>query len=108
VQQIFNNSCAAVGGCHLGPEPLTSLNLSAGSAFGNLVPIKSSEDDSRLRINPGDPDASYLYQKIIAGGDIAPGTSRMPLGCSGATCLSDGEIQTILDWINNGAPPPQP
>jgi hypothetical protein len=107
VQQIFNSRCA-LSGCHLGPEPTTGLDLSAGNAFDKLVPIKSSEDDNRLRINPGDPNASYLYQKIIAGGDIAPGTSRMPQGCSGATCLSDGEIETIENWINNGAPPPQP
>lgn len=108
VQQIFNNSCAAVVGCHLGPEPLTGLDLSAGNAFRNLVPMKSSEDPTRFRINPGDDDASYLVQKIIAGGNIAPGTSRMPLGCSGATCLSDSEIQTIRNWANVGAPPPQP
>jgi hypothetical protein len=106
VQQIFNNSCAAVAGCHLGPEPFTGLNLSAGNAFRNLVPIKSSEDDGRFRINPGDPDASYLYRKIIGAPGIVGG--RMPLGCSGATCLSDTETQTILDWISNGAPPPQP
>ena len=104
VQQIFNTSCAAVVGCHLGPEILTGLNLSAGNAFNNLVPIKSTEDESHFRINPGDPNTSYLYQKIIEGGSIASGTVRMPLG--GAP-LSNEQIETIRNWILAGAPPPQ-
>jgi hypothetical protein len=107
VQEIFTNSCALTT-CHTGAIPAAGQNLSAGNAFANLVPIKSSEDSTRFRVNPGDPDASYLYQKIIPDGDIVAGTARMPFGCSGATCLSDSEIQTILDWILAGAPPPQP
>jgi len=100
VQQIFNSSCATVLGCHLGPEPSTRLNLSAGSAFLNLVPIKSSEDSSLLRINPGDPDASYLYRKIIG----APGIVGSPMPLGGA--LSNEQIETIRSWILAGAPPP--
>jgi len=103
VQQIFNSSCAAVVGCHLGPETLTRLDLTAGNAFRNLVALKSSEDASLFRINPEDPDASYLYRKIIGGPNITGG--RMPLG--GAP-LSDGQIATIRNWIAAGAPPPQP
>ena len=60
---------------------------------------------SHFRINPGDDEASYLYQKIIAGGNIASGTQRMPLG---GPFLTDEQIDTIENWINAGAPPPQP
>ena len=57
-------------------------------------------------MNPGNPDTSYLYQKVIAGGNIADGTVRMPFGCSGDTCLSDAEIKIIADFIDYGAVTP--
>lgn len=109
VEPIFAARCG-VPACHDGVGNMLPgvMNLRAGEAFRNLVPIKSLEMASHFRINPGDPDTSYLYQKIIEGGDIAEGTARMPFGCSGETCLSDSEIQAIQTWIENGAPPPQP
>lgn len=99
VQSIFTNKCA-FSGCH-GANPSASLSLSSGSAFTNVI-NKSVEDPNRLRVNPGNSTASYLYQKIIAGGNITGG--RMPLGGSP---LSDSEINTIKAWIDEGAPPPQ-
>jgi mono/diheme cytochrome c family protein len=105
VQEIFNSRCAV---CHNGAglDLPGVLDLREGQAFRSLVAIKSSEDSTRFRINPGDDEVSYLYQKIIEGGTITGG--RMPLGCSGATCLSDSDIQAIENWINTGAAPPQP
>lgn len=105
VQSIFTSRCAipnchGVVGVHLG------LNLEPGRAFKNLI-TQSAEDASRLRVNPGNATASYLFQKIIANGNIAPDTLRMPQGCSGSSCLSDVEINTIKNWIDEGAPPPQ-
>lgn len=44
VQSIFTSRCVS---CHSGPTPPEGLNLSAGSAFANLVPIVSTEDASR-------------------------------------------------------------
>jgi hypothetical protein len=101
VQTLFNNRCASIF-CHGGGSGAGGLNLSADSAFRNLVPVKSSEDPARFRVNPANKDASYLYQKVIDGGSILG--SRMPL--SGGP-LSAAEIQLIADWINAGAPPPQ-
>jgi len=105
VQQILTNSCA-VSGCHDGTGSVLPgvMDLRAGQAFRSLVPLRSLEMASHLRINPGAPDASYLYQKIIAGGNIAVGTVRMPLG---GPFLSNEEIETIRNWILAGAPPPQ-
>ena len=82
------------------------LNLEAGQSFKSLI-NKSTEDGTRLRVNPGNSTASYMFQKVIAGGNIAPNTARMPLGCSGNNCLTDAEIATIQSWIDEGAPPPQ-
>jgi hypothetical protein len=104
VQGIFTSRCA-LSGCHAGPIPQAALNLSAGQSFRNIVAVGSTEDFSRPRVSPGRAESSYLYQKIIPGGAIAPGTTRMPQGCSGDNCLSASEIQIIADWINDGARP---
>jgi len=99
VQAIFTGKCTS---CHSGSGPAlpASMSLEAGKAFQNII-AKSDEDASRLRINPGNSTASYLYQKIT-GGNISGG--RMPLG---SAPLSDAEINTIKNWIDEGAPPPQ-
>jgi len=44
-------------------------------------------------VEPGNADNSYLVDLIVSG--------QMPLG---AAKLPDSEIQTIVDWINAGAP----
>ncbi|MGE0821786.1 MAG: hypothetical protein AB7G75_26450 [Candidatus Binatia bacterium] len=106
VQDIFTAKCA-LSGCHVGSVPQAEQDLSANVSFDQTVAVKSVEDPTRLRVSPGDADGSYLFQKVIANGNIATGTLRMPLGCSGNTCLSDAEIAAIQDWINAGAPAPQ-
>ena len=110
VQGILGAKCG-VPGCHVGGGILLPgaqvLNTSTNSFF-NTVALRSIENPQMPRITPGSTAQSYLYQKIIAGGAIAPGTQRMPLGCSGATCLSVSEISIIENWILNGAPPPIP
>jgi|GEM_PF-358849 len=104
VQAIFAKyNCTVAGSCHGGSNPQKGMNLESGQSFRNVI-AKSTEDGTRLRVNPGNSTASYLFQKVI-GGNITG--ARMPLGCSGSTCLSDTDINTIKDWIDEGAPPPQ-
>jgi hypothetical protein len=98
---IFNTSCA-FSQCHAGsnpPPPPQGLNLSAGQAYANLVGVPSQEQPSLNRIEPGDPDNSYLYLKIT--GDPSISGQRMPL--TGGP-LSDAQIQLVRDWILDGAP----
>jgi len=102
-QGIFTGKCA-ISGCHAGGSPQAGMDLSSGNAFRNTVAVRTSEPSNLLRVSPGDDDGSYLYQKIIPNGNIAPQTARMPQGCSGNNCLSDTEIKAIEDWINAGAP----
>ena len=105
VQPLFAKyNCASAGSCHGGSNPQQGLNLTTGQSFKSLI-NKSTEDGTRLRVNPGNSTASYMFQKIIAGGTISG--SRMPLGCSGNSCLTSAEITTIQNWIDEGAPPPQ-
>ena len=96
VQPIFTENCA-FSGCHAGASPQQGMNLSAGQTFSNTVNVASREVPSLDRIEPGDPDNSYLIQKIR--GTAAVG-GRMPLN---RTPLSDAEIQTIVTWAREGA-----
>ncbi|TMA48269.1 MAG: hypothetical protein E6J81_06190 [Deltaproteobacteria bacterium] len=105
VQPILNRSCA-LAGCHLGPVPAQGQDLSAGKTVGSSVNVKSTEIPTRLRIKPGNPDDSYLVQKIegtpgIAGLQEPPGCPGSPL--NGAQCLSADDISAIRQWITEGA-----
>ena len=110
VQGILGTRCG-VAGCHVGggPDlPGSQLLNNSTNSFFSTVAVRSVENPQMPRITPGNTAQSYLFQKIIPGGAIAPGTGRMPLGCSGASCLSASEISTIENWILNGAAPPIP
>lgn len=95
---IFTPSCA-VSGCHAGNNPSQRLNLSEGEAFEDIVGVASREKPALLRVDPGNPDGSYLLHKVEGRADIAG--QRMPLG---RDPLSTAQIQLIRDWISAGAP----
>jgi hypothetical protein len=87
-------------GCH---PPNAGMNLTAGSAFANIVGVASTESPLR-RVRPFRPDSSYLVHKIQGTQSSVGGSgSRMPLGCSGLSCLPDATINTIRNWILQGA-----
>lgn len=91
----------AVSGCHTGPA---GNNLPAGmdlstadASFANLVGVASRQQPTLSRVAAGDPDNSYLVQKIE--GTAASG-QRMPLG---GGVLDQAVIDDIRLWIANGA-----
>ena len=92
---IFNPSCA-VSGCHVGESAPRGLDLSAGAARDNLVGVPSDELPSFLRVDPGNPDDSYLVMKIEGDSRIAG--QRMPLG---RPALSSEQIQLVREWISS-------
>ncbi len=96
-QSTFTVSCA-VSGCHLGSGAAASLDLSAGNAHDNLVGVASTEVPSLLRVEPGNPDDSYLVQKI----EGAPGIVGLQMP-RGRDPLSADRIKAIRDWIQAGA-----
>ncbi|MGD8418782.1 MAG: hypothetical protein PVH91_17090, partial [Pseudomonadales bacterium] len=96
VQQVFTNNCA-FSGCHAGASPQQGMDLSEGQAYANIVNVPSQEMPSLDRIEPGDPDNSYLVRKIEGTGLL----ERMP---AGSPPLSDATIQLIRDWVSAGAP----
>ena len=94
---IFDLNCA-ISGCHAGPGSAQGLNLNEGESFSNIVNIGSREVPTLMRVNPGNPDQSYLYLKVVGTGAIVG--ARMPLG---RPALTTEEIDIIRQWIEDGA-----
>jgi hypothetical protein len=97
---VFSVSCAS-SGCHSGPSgnslPAGMDLTNADASFANLVGISSLQQTALLRVAAGDPDGSYLIQKLE--GTAASG-SRMPLG---APALDQTVVDDIRQWISDGA-----
>jgi hypothetical protein len=74
---------------------------SASRAHAFLVNQPSFEcDGERPIVTPGDPDRSYLMDKVL-GRNLCAGHA-MPRGFGNR--LSPDEVQTLSDWICEGAP----
>ncbi len=99
VQPIFDGNCIK---CHGPKEQRAHLDLSAGKSFAMIVGVPSVQVDTLVRVKPGDPENSYLMQKIR---HTAAQGRGMPRGFFGSSWLSDREIETIRAWIANGAKP---
>jgi hypothetical protein len=92
--QVFTPVCT---GCHAGAAAPVGLRLDAGASYALLVNASSVEVPALRRVQPGNPDASYLIQKLEG---IAAVGSRMPLN---APPLPQATIDVIRQWIANGA-----
>ena len=89
------------GGCH--PLVNPSLNLQPGKAYASLVGIQALEDPRLVRVVAGDPDRSFLYQKIAGDpklGDIPAIGGRMP---PGQDRIRQADIDIVRIWIAQGA-----
>jgi hypothetical protein len=97
VEPILAGTCTGLG-CHGFPAPAEGLDLRTGVAYDALVGVPSSECGNRMLVAPGQPQASYLLDKLL-GVNLCFGTP-MP---KAAPPLSAGEIATISEWICRGA-----
>lgn len=104
-QQIFNATDAAGRQacitCHTdqGRNPAGGLNLREGVAYNALVGVGSRAKPGATHVVVGDPDNSYLVQKL----EGAPGIvgERMPR--TGGPYLTSGQMQVLRRWIQQGA-----
>jgi hypothetical protein len=100
VYPMIERRCG-IGGCHSQATHQADLYLTRDSAYSALVGRSSRLYPGEVLVRPGDADNSWM---VIAIRDDAPrrrGMARMPLG-SGP--LTPNQIQTIVNWINRGAP----
>ncbi len=86
--------------CHTsqGRNPAAGLDLSV-NAFSGLVNVASRNKPGATLVIPGDPDNSYLIQKLEGTTGIVG--RRMPF--NGPPYLADGQVQIIRRWILLGA-----
>ncbi len=94
--KVLSVNCAT-SGCHSGPSAPLGLDLAQGKAFDLLVNVPSVQQDQILRVSPGDPDNSYLVQKLEG---TAVSGLQMPRN---QPALPVETIQAIRDWIAQGA-----
>lgn len=92
--QVFTPICTA---CHAGAAAPLGLRLEEGASYALLVNAPSVEVPAQFRVQPGNPDASYIIQKLE--GTAAVG-GRMPLN---GTPLPQATIDVIRQWITDGA-----
>jgi len=92
---VFTPICTQ---CHTGAAAPWGLALDSGVARQNLVNVASGEIPALLRVNPGNPDSSYIVWKIEGRSGIQG--DRMPLDLQP---LSAEQIAAIRGWISDGA-----
>ena len=99
VQPIITTACA---GCH-SPGGLADLFgvemfLREGEAYDAIVNKTSVFRSDLTLVVPGDSAISLFYLKVAS--DTTPFGGRMPRS---APVLTDEELATIRDWIDEGA-----
>ncbi len=92
---VFTPICVR---CHSGAAAPEGLQLDAAHSYALLVGVPSTEIQGLDRVKPGDPDNSYLVQKIEGAAGIAG--ARMPFG---GPYLPQSTIDVIRQWITDGA-----
>jgi hypothetical protein len=93
--KILRPSCG-FSSCHgAGGAPFITGNKA--SDYANLVNAASNAKNGAILVIPGDPDGSYLIQKLEGAAGIEG--ERMPPPAA----LTPKQIQEIRDWIAAGA-----
>jgi hypothetical protein len=99
---VFTPICS---GCHTGPTSAvlpSGMNLSSAAAsYVSLVGVASIGVPATQRVQAGNPDASFLIQKLEQATPPGGG-ARMPFG---QPPLSAQTIGTVREWIAAGASP---
>ena len=91
VQQLFNDNCS---GCHIGGS---SGGMNLDDFTMTAINVPSNQAAGVDRIEPGDPDNSYILQKLLGTQASVGGTgSRMPLG---RAPLSDDDLTRLELYI---------
>jgi uncharacterized protein (TIGR03118 family) len=99
-ETVFTPRCS---GCHDGSQPADgslpgALDLRSGVSFASLVNVPSLEQPSLMRVQPAEPENSYLIHKLEGTPDISG--ARMPFG---GPFLEQTTIEQVAAWIASGA-----
>jgi hypothetical protein len=104
VQAIFDSRCIT---CHnaraLGLPGYAALVLTSDSSYDALVNRPATEPCGGTLVVPGDPDASYLYHKLVDATPCSGARMPRPFEIGIAPPLDDAQLATIRGWILAGA-----
>lgn len=95
-QDVFALSCT-FSSCHSSGAAKGGLVLEPGS-FGKLVNVGAVGAPGRRLVVPGQPDASYLLEKLTS--DRPAAGARMP---PGGIALEAERVELVRAWIQAGA-----
>jgi len=95
VLPVINSQCVM---CHLPGAESGELSLHP-DPLASLVGIASRQSSLKL-VEPGAPDSSYMYLKLINAQESAGGSGlQMPP----THALEDAQLEAIRRWIEQGA-----
>ena len=95
-EDVFSKSCA-FSSCHSSAASASAgLSLHDEEAVQSMLNRPAEQSPETMLVAPGDPENSYLIQKM-KGFQLAEGTDSMPPG----TTLCDGKIHLVEVWISN-------
>lgn len=102
IRPLLESNC---GGCHSNERAEANLVLVGEESYDNIVSQPAIGDpEGRPFIEPGNPDGSYLFLKLL--GDPSIDGDLMPLDpLTGTRRLSEVELDAIKTWIAEGASP---
>lgn len=92
--RVFTPVCVQ---CHAGANAPQGLRLDEANAYNDLVNVPAQQVNGLLRVEPFNPDRSYLVQKVE--GTAAVGL-QMPRNLPP---IPSDDMQLIRDWILDGA-----
>jgi hypothetical protein len=102
VEPLLNANCTG-GGCHTAQNAQPTqkrMPLVTGQSYASIVNVSSLQLPSMDRIEPGQPDRSYLIHKLQGTHQQQGGQGQqMPLG----SALSQAQIDMLRRWVTQGA-----
>ena len=98
--QLKSTAFTVCGGCHTGGGASlpSSMDLTPGGIYASIVNVASVEQPALKRIKPGDPNNSYVVQKLEGAAGISG--VRMPFG---GPYLDQATIDKVRAWVTAGA-----
>ena len=98
--QLKSSAFSVCGGCHTGGGASlpASMDLTPANIYASIVNVASVEQPALKRVKPGDPDNSYVVQKLEGAATISG--VRMPFG---GPYLDQATIDQVRAWVSAGA-----
>ncbi len=88
--------------CHGATLANSGLDLRDGVSYDSIVNV-ASQQSSLDRVEPGDQDLSFLYNKIAAKTLGSPDVAGSPMPANALT-VTEEHLEALRLWIRGGAP----